>query len=549
MTKRAKMINQGSIKIIVFAAIIAAVLCGFYFYTIDGFVVSELGLLNKTTFGNSQTYNRFMDNVEEQNDRNGSIVFSKSMVSDYRLINDEARPHYRRITPNNSILLYKTASAGWIVERKTLKKVIPFDYVVFVEGDKRNLDDKLVFVDIRATFSDQAYEEFTQFLYNWAASAPLAKDPSILIDKYIIKDDIVYPLAISVREENGTVTVFNSDIEFGYSDSDVIEPKESTMDLADDLILPMDTDYNKALELSESWYKNYCIYYQIRGEFVNRSRGLITYNTISETNHYILYQTRIVNYSDLLNKLTAIGCAFIILICAVITAMICHRELRKRKNTEYERSVTNALAHNYKSSLMIIRSCAENILAGVSEEKKTEYEQKIIDETDRMNESTEKILSFYRSGAAGYEPFNDEIDASKILRELIKKHENIPSEKGHEWLIDDAEKFIFEGDPILFSMALDNLVGNAGKYALPGSEIKVTTNRNGMIVKNNWNPIDKFIKRPRLFFEPFVTGSEAHSDSNSGIGLSVSKTLFERMGLHISAKPDLEEVTFEIKRK
>ncbi len=70
-----------------------------------------------------------------------------------------------------------------------------------------------------------------------------------------------------------------------------------------------------------------------------------------------------------------------------------------------------------------------------------------------------------------------------------------------------------------------------------------------MIVKNNWNPIDKFIKRPRLFFEPFVTGSEAHSDSNSGIGLSVSKNLFERMGLHISAKPDLEEVAFEIKRK
>ena len=98
-------------------------------------------------------------------------------------------------------------------------------------------------------------------------------------------------------------------------------------------------------------------------------------------------------------------------------------------------------------------------------------------------------------------------------------------------------------------MALDNLIGNAVKYALPESAITVTTYKGGMSLTNKWKPIDKFIKKPKLFFEAFVTGDDTPGRSNSGLGLSITKDLLTRMGLKVSAKPSNENVIFEIRNK
>ena len=259
--------------------------------------------------------------------------------------------------------------------------------------------------------------------------------------------------------------------------------------------------------------------------------------------------TEIIDYSGLLTFARIVGCLIIILICAVTCLILCLRAKRRRQRAEYERSVTNALAHNYKSSLMIVRSCAENLIAGVSEEKKAQYEKKIISETDRMNESTEKILSFYRTGAAGYEPASDQIDAGLICRDLIGKYESTSESRNLKWEVDDKEKFSFKGDAVLFSMAMDNLIGNAAKYALPDSIIYIRTFKDGLILENSWKPVDKFIKKPARFFDAFVTGDDTPGRSNSGLGLSVAKDLLGRMGLKISATADSEKVSFEIRKK
>ena len=114
--------------------------------------------------------------------------------------------------------------------------------------------------------------------------------------------------------------------------------------------------------------------------------------------------------------------------------------------------------------------------------------------------------------------------------------------------MDDSEKFTLEGDAVLFTMAIDNLIGNAAKYALPESTINIRTYSTGMTLENRWKPVDKFIKKPGRFFEAFVTGDDTPGRSNSGLGLSVAKDLLERMKLKISAKADSDKVTFEIKK-
>nr|MCR5619113.1 HAMP domain-containing histidine kinase [Lachnospiraceae bacterium] len=374
------------------------------------------------------------------------------------------------------------------------------------------------------------------------------------VEKYVCRDGIIYPLVITFIEKDGEKISFISDKPFAYDQSEVTESSECIFE--DDMIDPLDPWYRLAKQLSDQSYAKYLSdpeHRQYPSDFTASVKGAhktyIIRTSMETTDRNILCYTETIDYTGILKILRIAGCLIITLICTVIALILCLKARRKRQRAEYERSVTNALAHNYKSSLMIVRSCAENLIAGVSEEKKAQYEKKIMDETDKMNESTEKILSFYRTGAAGYEPASDQVDAAAVCRELIGKYESVTESRSIKWELDDKEKFSFEGDKLLFTMAMDNLIGNAAKYALSASIITVRTCKNGLSLENSWTPVDKFIKKPGRFFEAFVTGDDTPGRSNSGLGLSVAKDLLERMGLKISARADSSKVSFDIKKK
>lgn len=545
-------------KIIIFTAVICAVLCLLMIPLVKNTVVSYIYSIDGQTY--IRRYMRqYLSRRESIEDGTAEEPNSEAFDSQedivivlYGVFNDKSAFMDSGIglpgAPLISFPLYKYGGATWIADRNTGELVTRGDYVVLREGGKSML------CDIRACYSEKELTRICEFYYS-----PLDK-PAYLndidefeeleypyIEKYVYRDGIVYPLVITFRVPEGD-TSFYSDLPFEYAPSEVTESEECI--LTDDLLDPGDRAYQIAASLADENYRRFTSdLKQLPTDNIHDfTRGYITKITSEMTDRYIICQAEVINYKGMLNVATAAAWFIIILSCFITALILCRRAKRKRERAEYERSVTNALAHNYKSSLMIVRSCAENLIAGVSDEKKTQYEQKIISETDRMNESTEKILSFYRTGAAGYEPANDSIDASAICKELIGKYENISSDRKLEWKADDSEKFTLEGDAVLFTMAIDNLIGNAAKYALPESTINIRTYSTGMTLENRWKPVDKFIKKPGRFFEAFVTGDDTPGRSNSGLGLSVAKDLLERMKLKISAKADSDKVTFEIKK-
>ena len=113
--------------------------------------------------------------------------------------------------------------------------------------------------------------------------------------------------------------------------------------------------------------------------------------------------------------------------------------------------------------------------------------------------------------------------------------------------MDDSDRYVINGDPVLFSMAMDNIIGNAVKYATAGSKIRITTSGDHMTVENDWKPVTKFIKKPGLLFESFVTGDDTPGHSNSGLGLRVARDILGRMGITLSAKPGQRTIVFTIR--
>ena len=556
--KKIKRNKKEEPKIIIFTAVICAVLCLLMIPFVRNAVVSYVYSLEGQTY--IRLYMRqYLSLTQSLED--GTAEEPKSDAFDspedvinvyYSMINDKSAIMESGIglpgAPLISFPLYKYGGAVWIADRNTGELVTRGDYVILREGGKRML------CDIRACFSEEELTHICELYYR-----PLEK-PTYLdsitefdnpvypyIEKYVYRGGIVYPLVITFRQPDGDIS-FYSDLSFEYAPSEVTESGECI--LADDLLDPSDRAYQIAASLADEYYRRFTSdLKQLPSDNIHDfTRGYITKITSEMTDRYIICQAEVINYKGMLNVATAAAWFIIILSCFIIALVLCRKAKRKREKADYERSVTNALAHNYKTSLMIIRACAENILAGVSDEKKSLYERKIMDETDRMSESTEKILSFYRSGSAGFKPSCERIDVSDVCKNLISKFDDISAERKLKWSIDDAEKFIFEGDAVLFAMAIDNLIGNAVKYALPDSTISIRTWSDGMVFENSWKPIEKFIKKPRRFFETFVTGDDTPGRSNSGLGLSVAKDLLERMNLKIKAKPNSEKISFTIKR-
>ena len=551
-------------KIILFTAIICAVLCLIYIPITKATVLAYLYSYEPHDY-ERQYMRQYLERYESILDGTAEDPISPFFDSAedvvnllYSTINDKSAPSGGMIgLPGSSALsfpLFRYGGAVWIADRESGELITRSDLLVLHEGNKRLL------CDIRATFSDEECSRISSYYYK--IINPVFYVDDIVgfnynypyVEKYVCRDGIIYPLVITFTEEDGEKVSFISDKPFEYDQSEVTESSECIFE--DDMIDPLDPWYLLAKQLSDQSYAKYLSdpeHRQYPSDFTASVKGAhktyIIRTSMETTDRNILCYTEIIDYTGILRILRIAGCLVITLICTVIALILCLRARRRRKRAEYERSVTNALAHNYKSSLMIVRGCAENLIAGVSEEKKALYEKKIMDETDRMNESTEKILSFYRTGAAGYEPSSDRIDAAAVCRELVGKYESVTESRSIKWEVDDKEKFSFEGDTLLFTMAMDNLIGNAAKYALSASIITVRTCVNGLTLENSWTPVDKFIKKPKRFFEAFVTGDDTPGRSNSGLGLSVAKDLLERMGLKISARADSSKVSFEIKKK
>ena len=558
MTKktRLKRNKKEEPKIIIFTAVICAVLCLLMIPLVKNTVVSYIYSIDGQTYIRRymRQYLSRRESIEDgtAEEPNSEAFDSQEdiVIALYGVFNDKSAFMDSGIglpgAPLISFPLYKYGGATWIADRNTGELVTRGDYVVLREGGKSML------CDIRACYSEKELTRICELYYS-----PLDK-PAYLndidefeeleypyIEKYVYRDGIVYPLVITFRVPEGD-TSFYSDLPFEYAPSEITESEECI--LTDDLLDPGDQAYQIAASLADEYYRRFASdLSQLPSDNIHDfSRGYITKITSEMTDRYIICQAEVINYTGLLKVATGTAWFIIILSCFITALILCRKAKHKRERAEYEKSVTNALAHNYKSSLMIVRSCAENLIAGVSEEKKAQYEKKIMDETDRMNESTEKILSFYRTGAAGYEPASDQIDAGLICRDLIGKYESTSESRNLKWEVDDKEKFSFKGDAVLFSMAMDNLIGNAAKYALSGSTVNIRTRKDGLTLENSWKPIDKFIKKPKRFFEAFVTGDDTPGRSNSGLGLSVAKDLLGRMGIKISAKADSEKVSFEI---
>ncbi len=235
--------------------------------------------------------------------------------------------------------------------------------------------------------------------------------------------------------------------------------------------------------------------------------------------------------------------AFIILSCLIclINSKITYAGLKAHYDMEdYRKTLMNTMAHDLKSPLMSISGYAENLKESVHAEKREHYASAIMDNVDHMNRIISDILSLSKTEDGNVVLNKTELNVEEVIRDCLKKYELQLSERKLQTEI--VGSLNLRADQTLFTEAMDNLIGNAVKYADADSEITFTLGKKHLCISNQCSAK---IDDVNELLKPFVTGNKNRSNKGgSGLGLAIAKNIMDLHKFKMTIK--CENKNFEV---
>ena len=187
-----------------------------------------------------------------------------------------------------------------------------------------------------------------------------------------------------------------------------------------------------------------------------------------------------------------------------------------------ERAFTRGAAHELKTPLAVLRTHAEALQEDIAPQKREQYLDVILEESDRMARLVGSLLELSRL-EAGAELRRESIDLAALIREVWSPL-SLPLEQKRLTLSLELEALTVDGDRERLRELAENLASNALRHCTPGGQIRVTLEKEGtglrLTVQNDGLPIPEE-DLPHLF-EPFYRGDKARSRQSGGTGLGLA---------------------------
>ena len=205
------------------------------------------------------------------------------------------------------------------------------------------------------------------------------------------------------------------------------------------------------------------------------------------------------------------------LLLAFFTARAQARSLRR------ERDLTNAVAHELKTPLALLRSYAEGLQENIAPEKRAQYLEVIMAASDQMAAMVNSLLDLSRmkAGKTRFEPGPVALD--RVVESVFHTLER-PMETADVTLALDLEPCTVSGEEGRLSLVVSNLAANALQHTPAGGEIRVVLREKGrtalLRVENDGEPIPPEAL-PQLF-EPFYRSDTARDRQSGGAGLGLA---------------------------
>lgn len=340
----------------------------------------------------------------------------------------------------------------------------------------------------------------------------------------VVEHNVVYPQKLVYYYEDRSVTLLDTDSSFFdgktlttfTSDSIQLSSILAWAETGPELTLKLFREAETRLEnlVGDRLPSDYWVASTMGGSGYAQVGSVAPYDgLVSATG--VSYRPALMAIHDLIS-LYVITLLFTLLL-AWFTARAQARSLQR------ERDLTNAVAHELKTPLALLRSYAEGLQEDIAPEKRTQYLDVIMDQSDQMAALVSSLLDLSRMKAGKTAFASRPVALDHVVESVFRTLER-PMETAGVTLDLDLEPCTVSGEEGRLSLVVSNLAANALKHTPTGGEIRVSLQIRGRFallrVENDGEPISEE-SLPRLF-EPFYRSDTARDRRSGGTGLGLA---------------------------
>jgi two-component system, OmpR family, phosphate regulon sensor histidine kinase PhoR len=226
--------------------------------------------------------------------------------------------------------------------------------------------------------------------------------------------------------------------------------------------------------------------------------------------------------------------------------VVLHDITELRRLERVRRDFVANVSHEFRTPLTAIQGFAETLLAGAIDDaqNRVRFLEIILEHARRLARLTEDLLRLSQMDSDRLELEIDEVSVSQIVDSCLATAQHRALENGLKLTVQTPPNPpSVAGDPRRLAEVLQNLLDNARQYTLPGGEIRLSVETQGLEVV--FTVSDTGIGIPRAdqsrIFERFyrVDAARSREAGGTGLGLAIAKHLIEAQGGRIWVESEI----------
>ncbi|WP_411843869.1 sensor histidine kinase [Salinicoccus sp. HZC-1] len=227
------------------------------------------------------------------------------------------------------------------------------------------------------------------------------------------------------------------------------------------------------------------------------------------------------------------------------------RREKLRSENELKQAVAN-ISHDLRTPLTSIKGYIQMAESkNISDAERMEYLEIAAARTKRLEQLVNDFFELSKIESDDYHLNTEMFDLKTHFSELLLGFYNSFEDKGiePEIIVPDDGVFI-HADPSAVTRVLENLISNAIRYS-DGTIItglRETEDDIQIFVRNSAEGLDENMDL-NLFFDRFYIADQSRTDKSTGLGLSIAKSLMEKMEGTIRAEYDAGMLTIRCEWK
>lgn len=216
---------------------------------------------------------------------------------------------------------------------------------------------------------------------------------------------------------------------------------------------------------------------------------------------------------------------------------------------ETRRDFTNAIAHELKTPLGIIRNFAENLFEHHMEEKRDYYISQIIGQTEEMDHLVAEMIEVSKLDSEDMVLKKETVSFSRLIHQQADRFEPMIREKNILVRYEEKEDFQVEGDREYLARAMWNLLSNAVDYNVPDGTILIKTDHDLCVIENSGSSMDE--EQLAHAFDLFYTSNKSRGgkQKHMGMGLFLAKKILELHSLALTLENTADGIQAVIHKK